>query len=296
MREAPHVGALRWVFRNWPVPGGRGRGVLLRAARPLLQEGTIVALEPGVLVRLNPTDYMSMHHFLNGFSEDPAFELGRRLASEGCAVLDVGAHEGYWVMGVARRGGADSVVHAAEPLPTNYERLVRNVEGNGLPWVRTHDLAFGDRVGEAAFQRPPEEHTGRGRLTGDLSGSAVRVRMTTLDEFCRAHVPGGLDLVKVDVEGAEVKVFEGGKALLQGPDAPVVIFEVGDYLAAESGVGREDSKRFLVESGFSIFRYRAGRLEAVDVEATHPGSEDLVGLKVEHGARYGWLREIGGPW
>jgi FkbM family methyltransferase len=286
---------LRAALAHWPVPGGRGRGVLLRAVlrawgrRPLVMD-----LEPGIVVPVQREDYMAMHHFVEGFSRDPAFELSRRLIAPGDTVIDVGANLGFWVLGAALRAGPQGRVHAFEPVAANLERLRLNAAANGISWVQSHALALGDREGEVSFLPPASTHSGRGRVTDTEEGGTIRVPATTLDAFCAAGALDAVHFVKVDVEGAELAVLRGGADLLARPHAPVVMFEVGDGLAAAHGTTTRETKQYLVDRGFGLARYAQGRLHEVGAHEPHPESEDLVALRPEHYRRHPWLGTLRG--
>jgi FkbM family methyltransferase len=197
-------------------------------------------------------------------------------------VLDVGANVGMWVLGVARAAGPTAVVHAFEPLPANFERLAENLRRNALGWVRCHRVAVADRAGEARFLLPGPGNSGVGSLSAEGSGASVTVEVTTLDAFCREQGLSRVHILKVDVEGAELRVFRGAATLLGSARPPVIMFEVGETLAAAFGATTTEVKQFLVDAGYGLYRLHAGRLQGVTPTDTHPGSEDLLALQPSH--------------
>src|SRR5262249_19679529 len=156
-------------------------------------------------------DYVLHYYFLLGFRRDPGFELVRDLVRPGDTVLDVGANIGLWVLGVARAAGPSAVVHAFEPLPSNFARLSDNLGRNPLGWVRCHRRALADRTGEARFLVPGAANSGVGSLSDHGRGESLTVAVTTLDAFCHHHAIARVHFLKVDVEGAELKVFRGAR-------------------------------------------------------------------------------------
>jgi FkbM family methyltransferase len=279
--EPLRVRAIRLGLQRWPFR--RGRGVVLRSARFLLpREPFLTEVEPGILIPGDLDDYMVLHYFVHGLDQDPAFQLARRLVRPGDTVIDVGANIGLWVMGMARAVGARGHVHAFEPFPANFARLRANLERNGLAWVRCHQLAAADWVGDAQFLAPTGSNSGVGALRPDAPRGPFSVRVTTLDEFCGQQALTHVSMLKVDVEGAELRVFQGAQKLLGSADAPMVMFEVGDSLAAAYGSTPTEAKAFLAGIGYEIYRCRAGRLEPVGLEDAHPGSEDLLAVRPAH--------------
>lgn len=119
--------------------------------------------------------------------------------------LDIGAQAGFYTLAFARRIES---VWAFEPSPFNAANLRFHVEVNRLTNVCVREMAVGDKVGKAAFDAGPNALMGRLAESG-----ALVVPVMTLD----ALVAQGMrppDLVKIDVEGAELAVLHGARDLL----------------------------------------------------------------------------------
>jgi FkbM family methyltransferase len=143
-----------------------------------------------------------------------SYELEERKVFEGwvnpgSVVFDIGAHVGYYTLLASILVGAEGDVHAFEPLPQNLPFLYRHIEINRLKNVLVHEVAVSDRDGEAYFK------VGSSRSTGQVSNSGeVEVQLISLDSRVKAGelpVPG---YIKIDVEGAELAVLAGARALL----------------------------------------------------------------------------------
>lgn len=145
---------------------------------------------------------------LNGTYEREQTLLFQEHLRPGGTVLDVGAHVGYYTLLSSVLVGDAGRVHAFEPNPANAAFLRRHVEVNRRANVRVEQAAVSDRAGTARFD------FGTGSGTGHLAdGGALEVRTVRLDDYCAEH---GLapTAVKIDVEGAEVSVLEGGRDTL----------------------------------------------------------------------------------
>jgi FkbM family methyltransferase len=290
-RERARVRMARVTLRHWPFR--RGHGVLLRLFRPILPRAPFVMeLEPGIAVAADLEDYVVLHYFVYGFRRDPAFRLVRDLVRPGDTVIDVGANAGLWIMGIARRAGATAVVHAFEPVPGNFERLTVNVERNNLTWVHCHRLALSDVAGRAQFQMPPSGNTGAGSLGTREAAGSFDVQVSTLDGFCQENALARVHLLKVDVEGAELRVFKGAAGLLGSKQPPFITFEVGESLAAAFGTSAAVVKAFLGQFGYAIYRHRGNFLETVPADERHPMSEDLFAVHPTHFGAYAALRRL----
>ncbi|MBL9121099.1 MAG: FkbM family methyltransferase [Phycisphaerae bacterium] len=144
---------------------------------------------------------------------NPTVRLTRLLAGfegRGRTMLDVGANVGFHTL---TAGLFFRRVVAFEPTPATAERLERNVMSSALRHIDVKRCALSNRRGEAAFT-VDRGHCGANRLDGPTphGGETIRVPLMTLDELARSS-PGGLgriDFIKIDVEGHECEVLEGG--------------------------------------------------------------------------------------
>lgn len=123
---------------------------------------------------------------------------------------DVGAHIGFTSLIASRLVGPDGRVEAFEPFPPNIGRLARSVGLNGFSNVTVHPQAITKRDGTALFHL--HESSLQGSLVQDAPAEAIEVACETLDGVAR-RLPRP-DLIKVDAEGAELDVLEGGRQLL----------------------------------------------------------------------------------
>jgi FkbM family methyltransferase len=185
----------------------------------------------------------------------------------GMTVLDVGAHVGYYSVLAGRLAGPRGLVVAFEPNPRNYELLLANVWRNGLTNVVCFPWAVGERNGFAQLHLAPE-NSGDHRLYGDGTRDRVPVRTVALDALEALRPP--VDVVKIDVQGAEEAVLRGAERLLAGsPDALLTIeFSPPDLSAFGS-----DERRLL-----DYYRSLGFGLEALDPETqgTRSWSDDEI--------------------
>lgn len=153
---------------------------------------------------------------------------------EDAVCVDVGANVGLYSLAlsaIAPRGH----VFAFEPSPHAIGHLRENIEQNGVANVEVSDLALSDHTGTVAFHDFDFFSAGSfavddGSLfSSDSFGSdLLEVPATTLDEFFAAHPTSRLDLIKIDVEGAELAVLAGAGATLER-FRPVVVLEFNTF-------------------------------------------------------------------
>ncbi len=163
--------------------------------------------------------------------EDSFIQFARNHLQNGSIVLDVGANIGF-VSAVFSIANPDGQVYAIEPGPQNYQYLSENIRNNSLKNVTPVNVAFSDVAGYQGFH----ENSAWGYLDGSLSqeskfGSA---KVATLDEFVIENRLPSVDLVKIDVEGFEVRVFAGMKETIARFN-PKIIFEFNTFCMLTQG-------------------------------------------------------------
>ena len=176
---------------------------------------------------------------LGGTYEPEQTRLFQEHVRPGDTVLDIGAHVGYYSLLSSVLAGESGAVWAFEPNPQNCSFLRRHVEINGCGNVRVTEAAVSDAAGRARFD------FGRGSGTGHLAGDgAVEVETVRLDDFVRGR---GISptAVKIDVEGAEVRVLDGARATI-AEHRPVI------FLSTHGAEVHRASMELLRELGYGF--------------------------------------------
>jgi FkbM family methyltransferase len=144
----------------------------------------------------------------------------------GDTMLDLGAHAGYFTLLGAKLVGPGGRVWAFEPSPRNCRYLRHHVAINRCSNVFVEEVAVSNRQGSAGFAAGSGSGTGRLREGGPLTVPTV-----TLDAFCSARslVPS---LIKIDVEGEEVRVLEGAARVIAEHGPIILLSTHGDEIHA----------------------------------------------------------------
>ena len=163
--------------------------------------------------------------------------LFERVVEPGMVVVDAGAHVGYFTLAAARLVGPTGRVHSFEPEPVNHALLLRNIELNEYQNVTPVRQALSNQAGNATLFLTALDSGRHSTYQHDLpmSGSLI-IETTTLDEYLENQGWPKIDLVKIDVEGAEIDVLDGMAELLNKSEEIKLIVEFNPILLASAGV------------------------------------------------------------
>lgn len=147
------------------------------------------------------------------------------LLSDDGVFYDIGSNWGWFTLFLGSKPGFRGKIHAFEPFASSYIDLCSVVSQAGFSArVTTHRLALSNQEGLATMTLPDKFQSGQAVLQEPVLGGNT-VRTSTLDSL-KLDPP---DLVKVDVEGSELKVFSGGLNVFS-QSKPMIIFENGRNL------------------------------------------------------------------
>lgn len=201
-------------------------------------------------------------------------------------LLDLGANVGSISMPVAVTGRH---VLSVEADPVNVSLLQTSAVINDVS-DRMHVIATaaGGHVGEASFM----PHGAHGQILDAPVNGAIRVPLTTVDALVASENIDRVDLVKVDVEGAEMDVLRGMRRLVEHPRAPYLLVECCPHTLAEYGQTTADLVALLEAYGYVVYNVEDNRLmrrrpdevqvtTVMDVLAAKQGLRRLPGWRLE---------------
>lgn len=211
-----------------PVLAGRLLATAVRLPLRLLPKGIIVNVLSGQLRGARWVVGAGTHGCWLGTYEGRTRELVCRLLRDGQVAFDIGANVGFFSLLASRLVGPGGSVYAFEPLPANLLALRRHVDLNDCKNVRIVDAAVSSRSGTERFMEAASPAMG-----GLSDGGCLEVRTLALDEGIETRRLPEPDFLKIDVEGAELRVLEGARALLARKHPSIVLSAHGWRLFEE---------------------------------------------------------------
>jgi FkbM family methyltransferase len=223
-----------------------------------LETWVTATLDDGMRIRVDLGDPYVSGACLRGAYEPGETRFLDRFVDTGATFVDIGANIGWFTLRAAARVGPTGRVIAFEPRTATSANLVASVEDNGFSeWVEVHRVALGAAAGrqfigtnEAArnpggtWFLPDAEMVERFRSAGAM---VQETRVETLDEVIGGRT---VDVIKIDVEGAEPLIFSAGRETLRA-SRPLIMSEINQpALAAVSRMSAMDYIACLGDLGF----------------------------------------------
>jgi FkbM family methyltransferase len=187
----------------------------------------------------------------------------------GEACIDVGAHVGRHTFPMVRSVGREGKVFAFEPIPAIARQLrdALQADAEAASVVELRECALADATGETDFVLVHEAPGYSGLMTrnydSEVTTETIRVTLERLDDIAPS-LPR-IRFIKIDCEGAELRVLRGAGALISR-DRPLISFECGDASLVSYDYSAGDIFDFLDVAGYdvsSIYRERLTRSEFI---------------------------------
>ena len=183
-------------------------------------------------LRLYPGNEACRCLFTTGRYEPNEFHLLSRLLRPGMTFIDSGAHLGLFTLFAARRVGPQGAVLSIEPSRRELSIIETNINLNHLANIKLLPVALSDRPGEVDLLVAPLAKSGHNTLGAfGFEDTALdhreRVPAHRLDDLVESHQLSRIDIIKMDIEGAELAALRGAQASLERHH-PVLLIELSD--------------------------------------------------------------------
>lgn len=246
-----------------------------QARNLLTRNAAIQASAGGVAFQIVPEGAIAFHTWSRLRFERAELEFILRFLHPGVTLFDAGANIGLFSLAAGRKlQGQLAAIYAFEPCPSTFAILEKNLLLNGLTNVHTVRAALSDQTGEANLYVNAALKDALNSLENPSHADAEvvareLVETITLDDFVAKERIARVDIMKVDVEGAELLVFRGGRNLLARPDAPLILYEGYSWCTAGFHYHPVELMWQLEQFGYELFVLNP---ESGDVRRRTPGA------------------------
>ena len=224
-----------------------------------------------------PAGFPSARSYATGSYEPSLTKLLQRKLQPGTSFVDLGANIGYYTLLASFLVGSKGRVYAFEPDARNFEYLTGNVAMNGLENVQACRKAALDGDFRAAFRA--DRFGAEGWVSVSMDAQAESgVETTSLDQFFSSLGWPALHLVKMDIEGSEVRAMRGMKQVVAHNPGVSLVVEFNPSALARAGSSREEFIAALQSLGFSVGYLVEENLKRFDIAQGFPKSRAVCNL------------------
>jgi FkbM family methyltransferase len=239
-------------FRRNPVRVSSG--VVSWEIHKLLSRNMALNLD-GLKLTARPIDGNGRLICYFGAKFDTIFDFLKIFLQKGMVYVDVGANIGSHVINAARLVGSSGSVFAFEADPDTYHLLSDNINANDLHNVILRQTCVSDHVGTLSFYK--HKDSAKSSIVDRGEELSVALPSDTLDNLIA--VDKKIDVLKVDVEGAELSVLRGARGILKDQRRPsIIIIEVFDI---RDNTDKSEGIREVLEGyGYKFYIFDDGKL------------------------------------
>lgn len=259
---------LGFIFSN--VTGSKLSKIILRRLFRYAKSDVLVTNFDGNLtLSLNLSEHMQRRIFWMGYYNEEITNVLNQYLTLNMMVLDIGANIGEITLLAAKRVGTHGRVYAFEPMDNIANKLTQHIELNHFTQVEIHRCALGNEsnsqmpIYSSCGQQVKDKNEGLGSLyRKDNQEQPIQyIELTTIDIWVNQQPDiHKIDLIKIDIEGAELACLQGAKETLK-KFKPKIIIEIQDFSAERAGYKATDIIDLLSELGYVFFRIEtAGKL------------------------------------
>jgi FkbM family methyltransferase len=247
-------------FPQWTLGAGeKGFGPKLRRSLwRRLREPMVVPWIENLRLNIEPNSETSRSLFITGRYEPNEFCVLDRVLKPGMTFVDVGANVGLYSVFASRKVSPQGTVLAVEASSRECAQLRRNVELNALANINVVKTAVTDRTGETDLMVAPAPHGGHNTLGGFAYGTPVerkeRVTAARLDDIIREQRVVRVDVIKMDIEGAEFAALHGAEQTLRRFQ-PLLLLEISDRSLQHQNANSAQLLDYVMSFGYGLYAF-----------------------------------------
>jgi len=198
--------------------------------------------------RIPPIEILNFEYYEKNDSK-----MMYNLINDNFTIFDIGANIGWYSIGFTKVK-KNITIFAFEPIPKTYKNLLSNIELNDAKNIKTFNMGLHNEKKQLTFYFYPEisGNASSVNLSEESNPEKIKCDVNTLDNFVKEHNITNLEFIKIDVEGAELFVFEGGIDSIE-KFQPIVFTEMLRKWSAKFGYHPNQIIKIFTEQNYDCF-------------------------------------------
>ena len=224
-------------------------------------------------------------HFYWGEFEIEIIEFLRTLLKRSSVFFDIGANIGIYSLLASKNILAGGKIFAFEPADWAYNRLTENIRINAVKNIETLKLAVSDFTGSNQFY-VCEDDAYNSLISTPMKQvqKVIKINSIRLDDFCLKNNIKDIDILKIDVEGADFLVLKGAKNILRSDHSPIIICEFNRSITNGIKSSQDEFVFFMKELSYRFFTIKERKL--VEIDLANTAANERICIKDCHLPKY----------
>lgn len=234
-----------------------------------------VSIEPnGITFKLKYKDIQfsidkscrsALFELLNfGSYENDELEMFNKIINNNYVLLDIGSHLGWYSIHLAKQFKR-AKIYAFEPVLSTYSLLEKNISMNQLENIYPFNFGFSDnqRLTRFFYSEIGSAVASERDIFQMQTLETVECNLKKLDDFVVEKELIAIDFIKLDVEGAEFLVIQGGQIAIK-KFLPILFLEIVENWCNNFNYSSSELIDFLVCLGYKMFEIKSGFIQSAD--------------------------------
>ncbi|MFA6533103.1 MAG: FkbM family methyltransferase [Patescibacteria group bacterium] len=227
--------------------------------------------------RIAPFEVLNFKNFEGDF-----FNFYLQIIKKAKVIFDIGANIGWHDLCAAKLN-KKLEVHSFEPVKESFEYLLKNIKINNLKNIIPNNFGLSNKKTAAIFYVNPHlSASASERMITDQNVKKVKVVLKKLDDYCLNKKIKRIDLIKCDVEGAELFVLQGGMDTLKKLK-PILLIEMLRKWSVKYNYHPNDIIKLMKSFDYLCFTIYSGKIKQIlKVTETTTATNFIFFHKIEH--------------
>lgn len=217
---------------------------------------TEITFDNNIKMYLDLNDFVQRIIYLNGYYEKNETEIWKKIVKNKKVIFDIGMNVGYYSLLASKRVEVNvGKIYGFEPVSRTFERAKLNVNLNNYNNIVLNNLAISNKVGSIDINLGNDENWGMSsiKINNQISGLIQKAKCDTIDNYIKNLDINQIDVIKIDVEGAEPFVIDGMLNTLNR-FSPIILIELLKENLNEPGKEINDIYGLFKSLGFEPYK------------------------------------------
>jgi FkbM family methyltransferase len=227
---------------------------IFRPLRFFNNKTTIRTYGQNLKIKLHLHEWIQQQIFFFGTFDPRGINFLKKNLNPGDVFIDIGANIGCYSLIASSLTGDNGKIIAFEAVTNVYDQLIYNISINKISNIRAEKLAIFEKRDILKFFLSSDENLGMSSIFrhDTESGKTEDVEAVSLDEYLADYPLERVNLIKIDIEGAEMHALKGMKNTIE-KHFPVLMIEINNDVLPDKSLVQNEIMGFLISHGYSPY-------------------------------------------